>query len=160
MRLEDAIYRTVHKDLEVLATRMGMSPNTMQHKANPNVDNAYFRPRELTEIMDFQRDYSILHAMAGELGGQFVEPKDFANVSDEALLDMFASLMAGIGEFASDFKRAWADGSLNGKEFKRLCIDLYQVKQVCAELELRMATMVERRPAANVERLVPGKGRA
>lgn len=158
MRVEDAIYKTVHRDLEVFATRMGMSPNTMNHKANPNREDAYFRPRELITLMQLSGDYSILHAASAELGGQFVEPKNYANVSDAALLNMFTALMARNGEFADDFQRAWDDGSLSEKEFTGLCDDIYQVKQVCAELQLRMAAMVERRPpVANVERLVPAK---
>lgn len=164
MRLEDAIYQTVHRigcaELAVkLSTREKTeSGSTVNHKANPNDATHYFRPRELVSMQVFTQDYAITHAMADELGGQFIEPANFAHLSDEALLDLFASLMAQSGEFAGDFKEAWRDGRLSAKEFKTLCEDLYQVKQVCAELQARMATMVQERPrVVALEKVRPGK---
>lgn len=161
MKIEDAIYNTCHEyGIEQLALNFGASKNTVQHKANKHDPKHYFTPRELVSIQAHTRNFSIAHAMAGELGGQFIEPANFAHLGDEALLDMFAKLMARCGTFAGDFQTAWADGRLDMKEFSAICNDLYQVKQVCAELESRMATLVETRPravaGANVERFRPG----
>ena len=159
MRLEDAIYSTVHGyGTDLMAARLGASANTVQHKANPHDATHYFRPRELVSIQAFAQDYAIAHAMAGELGGEFIAPAHFAHLSDEALLDLFASLMASCGAFAGDFKAAWSDGRLSTPEFTALCGDLYQVKQVCAELQARMATMVDARPrVVALEKVRPGK---
>ena len=159
MRLDDAIYQTVHKvGAEEMAIKLNASPNTVQHKANPNDATHYFRPRELVAMQVFAKDFSIAHAMAAELGGEFVEPANFAHLSDESLLDLFASLMAQSGEFAGDFKEAWRDGRLSAREFATLCADLYQVKQVCAELQARMATMVQTHPrVVPLEKVRPGK---
>lgn len=164
MRLEDAIYQTVHRigcaELAVkLSTRdKAESASTVSHKANPNDAAHYFRPRELVSMQVFTQDYAITHAMAEEVGGQFIEPAQFAHLSDEALLDLFASLMANCGAFAGDFRQAWSDGRLCGREFQALCDDLYQVKQVCAELQARMATMVDARPrVVALEKVRPGK---
>lgn len=157
MKIEDAIYSTVHSfGLEELAVKLGMSRNTLQHKANPHDEGHYFRPRELVAIQALTRDFAIAHAMAGELNGQFIEPANFAHLSDEALLDLFTGLMAQVGDFSRDFRVAWANGSLTPKEFSGIRDDLYKVKQVCAELEVRLATLVETRPkVASIKRIRP-----
>lgn len=147
MRVVDAIYQTVAKaGADVLAAHMGMPVSTLRKKADFKNTTHYFRPEELVALQAFAGDYSINHALAAELGGQFIEPGNFANVSDQALLSLFTSLMARNGDFAKDFQKAWDDGSLSPKEFQSLRGDLYQVKQVCAEIEARMASMVEERP--------------
>ena len=161
MKLEDAIYSCVHRfGLEELAIKLGMSKNTLQHKANPHDESHYFRPRELIAVQAFSRNYAIAHAMAAELGGQFIAPANFAHLSDEALLDLFTDLMAKVGDFSKDFRVAWADGSLSLKDFRELHDDLYQVKQVCAELEARLQMLIETRPkVASIERIRPGYGK-
>ena len=161
MRLEDAIFLTAHEfGIEVLAAKWNASRNTVQHKANPNDAAHYFRPRELVDLQTFAQDYRIAHAMAGELGGQFIAPANFAHLSDEALLDLFTGLMGQVGDFSKDFRDAWSDGRITPREFGAIRDDLYRVKQVCAEIEARMATLVETRPkaavGANVERIRPG----
>lgn len=161
MKLEDAIYHTAHDfGIDELALKLGASRNTVQHKANPHDATHYFRPRELVAIQALARDYRITHAMAEELGGQFIAPANFAHLGDAALVDLFAGLMERIGAFAADFRTAWADGRLDQKEFGGIRDDLYKVKQVCAELEARMATLVARPKvhdgAHNVERIRPG----
>ncbi len=67
----DAIYHTVHGypgGVAALAVRMGVSANTLTHKANPNNATHHMRPDELVAIQDFSGDYSVLHAMAAALG--------------------------------------------------------------------------------------------
>ena len=69
--VEDALYHTVHGfpgGVACLAQRMGMSANTLTHKANPNNDTHHARPRELVAVQHLSGDFSVLHAMAAELG--------------------------------------------------------------------------------------------
>lgn len=69
--VEDALYHTVHGfpgGVACLAQRMGMSANTLTHKANPNNDTHHARPRELVAVQHLSGNYAVLHAMAAELG--------------------------------------------------------------------------------------------
>jgi hypothetical protein len=157
MRIADAIFNLVLKaGAGVLAAHMNMPESTMYKKADIKNTTHFFRPEELVAVQVFANDYSINHAFAEAVGGQFIEPANFAHLSDEALLDLFTSLMQRNGIFAGDFQQAWSDGRITPKEFNQLCSDLYQVKQVCAELQSRMGTMVDERPRP-VEKVRPGK---
>lgn len=164
MKTETAIYETAHRiGIEELAVMLSSpqkreSANTMQHKANPHDPSHYFTPRQLVTMQAMSGSYSIMHAMAAELGGQFIEPKRFAHLSDDKLLELFTTLMVRNGDFAGDFQRAWADGSLTPKEFAAINDDLYQIHQVCAELAARMVLLVDERPkrTVNVANIRPG----
>lgn len=71
LTVADAVYHTVHGypgGVVALAARMGMSANTLTHKANPNNDTHHMRPDELVAIQVFSSNYAVLHAMAAALG--------------------------------------------------------------------------------------------
>lgn len=71
MSIDDAIYHTVHGypgGVAALAARMGMSPNTLTHKANPNNTTHHLHPRELVAMQYLSGDATVLHAMAAALG--------------------------------------------------------------------------------------------
>ena len=71
LSVEDAAYHTVHGypgGVAALAVRMGVSANTLSHKANPNADTHYLRPDELVAIQALSGNYAVLHAMAHALG--------------------------------------------------------------------------------------------
>lgn len=71
MSVDDAIYHTVHGvpgGVAALAARMGMSHDTLTHKANPNNSTHFLRPHELQAVMQFSGNASALHAMAAHLG--------------------------------------------------------------------------------------------
>ena len=71
MSIEDAIYHTVHSypgGVTALAARMGVSPSTLTHKANPNNATHHLHPRELVTLQHMSGNAAVLHAMAGALG--------------------------------------------------------------------------------------------
>lgn len=71
MSVPDAIYHTVHGypgGVAALAARMGMSANTLTHKANPATGSHYMRPDELVTIQLFGGNAAVLSAMAAALG--------------------------------------------------------------------------------------------
>ena len=71
MSVEDAIYHTVHNSpggVTALAARMGVSPNTLTHKANPNNATHHLHPRELVTLQHMSGNAAVLHAMASQLG--------------------------------------------------------------------------------------------
>ncbi len=149
MSLASAIYDTVHEyGVEEMAAALGRSASTVQHMANPHAATHNFPPLDLVKIQQRSKNYAISHAIAAALGGTFVEPADFRNIADDALLDMFLTMSRRVGDFAADFQKAWADGRLDRGEFEAIKADLYGVKQIADELELRMAPMVEGGPRA------------
>ncbi|MBP3980856.1 phage regulatory CII family protein [Acidovorax sp. JG5] len=71
LTVEDAIYHTVHGHpggVAALAARMGVSPNTLTHKANPNNTTHHLHPRELVALQHMSGNAAVLHAMASQLG--------------------------------------------------------------------------------------------
>jgi hypothetical protein len=71
MTVQDAAYHTVHGypgGVAALAVRMGVSANTLTHKANPNNDTHHLRPDELVAMQALSGNYAVLHAMAAALG--------------------------------------------------------------------------------------------
>ena len=71
MTIADAIYHTVHAypgGVAALAARMGVSANTLQHKANPNNTTHYMHPQELVALQHFSGNVAVLMAMAAALG--------------------------------------------------------------------------------------------
>ena len=71
MSIEDAIYHTVHNypgGVTALAARMGVSPNTLTHKANPNNATHHLHPAELVAMQQLSGNAAVLHAMAAALG--------------------------------------------------------------------------------------------
>ena len=71
MSIDDAIYHTVHGypgGVVALAARMGVSPNTLTHKANPNNATHHLHPAELVAMQQLSGNAAVLHAMAAALG--------------------------------------------------------------------------------------------
>ena len=143
MRVEDAIYDTVHEGgVERAAVRLKQSASTVNHKANPHQPHN-FSARELIKLQAHFNDFRITHAMAAELGGVFVESADYSHLGDMELLDNFMRLVASLGTYSEEFRAAWADGRLTPSEFAQLKDTGYMLKQHLAEFEARLSDMVE-----------------
>ena len=71
LTVADAIYHTVHGypgGVVALAARMGVSANTLTHKANPNNTTHHLSLAEAVALQVVSGDAAILHAMAKVLG--------------------------------------------------------------------------------------------
>lgn len=76
MNVLDAAYDTVHQypgKSDALATRMGMTGALLRGKVNPNSDRNRLALEEADEMMGKTGDYRILHALAANHGGIFVQ---------------------------------------------------------------------------------------
>jgi hypothetical protein len=107
----DAVYNTVHcypGGVTALAARMGMSPNTLTHKANPNTNTHQPNPRELIDMQVFSGNYSVLHAMAEALGHTCTRATPDQSGGDP--VDTFTRLQVA----HADFCRSVADALLLG----------------------------------------------
>lgn len=109
--IQDAIYNTVHGypgGVAALAARMGMSANTLTHKANPNTVTHQPNPRELIAMQVFSGNHSILHAMAEALGHTCTRATPDQSFGDP--LDTFMRMQSEM----ADFSRAIADAVRDG----------------------------------------------
>ena len=102
MSVLDAIYHTVHGypgGVAALAVRMGMSANTLTHKANPNNPTHYMRPDELVAMQDLSGNLAFLHAMAAALG-QVCTPA-VPDQSDGDPVEVFMLQQRAQGEYSA-----------------------------------------------------------
>jgi hypothetical protein len=109
----DAFYNTVHGypgGVAALAARMGMSPNTLTHKANPNTASHHASPRELIDAQLFSGNFAVLHAMADALGHTCTRATPDQAGGDP--VDTFTRMQVAY----ADFCRATGDALLRGDE--------------------------------------------
>lgn len=126
----DAFYNTVHGypgGVAALAARMGVSSNTLTHKANPNTTTHQANPRELVSVQVFTGNFAVLHAMAEALGHTCT-----LATPDQSGGEPVDTLMRLHSAFA-DFVRATADavhdgdGALSSAQVRRADHDAQEV---------------------------------
>ena len=121
-RLDQAIYTTVHDypgGATAMAPRIGVGVGTLQNKANPNMEHQ-LNLREAIAIQQLTGNYSILHALAEQLGHCAYQLCQFEDVSDVELLDLYASYHAQIGELAEVIRSSLADGRISKRELETI----------------------------------------
>ena len=120
--IQDAAYHAVHEypgGADALAMRMGMSPNTLRHKVNPNNTTHHLTLREAVTIQELSNNHAILHSMADALG--YVCTKATPGDDNAPPLDVLAGLHAEL----ADLHRAVADalrenGSVSINQMRRI----------------------------------------
>ena len=134
MSIEDAIYHTVHTypgGVQALAARMGVSANTLTHKANPNNATHHCHPRELVTMQHMSGNTAILHAMAHALDR--VVSLKMPDRSNGDPVDAYMRLQV---EWA-DLLRALADPLTTGKPVTRN--ELRRAEYHAAEVQSALA---------------------
>ena len=102
LTVPDAVYHTVHGypgGVVALAARMGVSANTLTHKANPNNDTHHMRPDELVAMQALSGNCAVLHAMAAALG--FVCTPSVPDQSDGDPVEAFMLQQRAQGEYSA-----------------------------------------------------------
>lgn len=102
LTVPDAVYHTVHGypgGVVALAVRMGVSANTLTHKANPNNDTHHMRPDELVAMQALSGNYAVLHAMAAALG--YVCAPAVPDQSDGDPVEVFMLQQKAQGEYSA-----------------------------------------------------------
>lgn len=122
MSIDDAIYHTVHGypgGVVALAARMGMSANTLTHKADPNNNTHFMRPRELLAVQHLSGNKAILRAMERVLmpAGPDVDECDPV----EAVMRLQCAVADFVRALADPLARyaAGGDGYVSGNEMRR-----------------------------------------
>lgn len=140
MNVIDAAYKTVHNPKNggspALAARLGMSPNVLNSKVNPNCDTHHLRLDEAMTIMEFNDDTSIIQAMAHQLGGVFCKVDAAASEGD--LLMTVLSTGACQGEVVAEMHKALEDGRIDCSEYKALTAKIQQSMVTLRALQLQL----------------------
>lgn len=128
--VDDAIYHTVHGytgGVVALAARMGMSHDTLTHKASVTNTSHFLRPRELQAVMYMSGNASALHAMADHLGYTCTAATPDQSGGDP--VDAFMRLQLA----HSDLVRAVADPIAHGGDVSRN--EIRRAEAMAAELQ-------------------------
>jgi hypothetical protein len=95
-----AAYDTAHcyeGGVKELAKRMSVNPNTLTHKVNPENGTHHLTLRDAIEMQWQSRNFSILHAMAGELGHTCSRATPVYSVGDP--LDTLVRMQVAYADF-------------------------------------------------------------
>lgn len=143
----DAAYRTVHDypgGAGSLAPRLGVSSaRVLDNKVNPNQAHHKLTLDEAVDAMVLSGDVRILHAIASRVAHVAIPVCHFDGVSDEALLDVYTTLIAELGNFSATFHDALADGRITRDELGRLRADLRAFERAGEELLNRAEQLVD-----------------
>lgn len=97
----DAAYHTAHGypgGVRALAARIGMSPNVLQNKVNPNQESHHLTLAEAVTLMDVTDSDAILLAMAAHRGYDLIRTLPANTDSLEALYWQYAAKHAELLE--------------------------------------------------------------
>ena len=155
LSVADAIYHTVHGypgGVSALAARMGVSANTLTHKANPNNATHHLHPQELVALQHLSGDASVLHAMAAALGFACTRalPDQAGGSAVEAVMRLqcaFADFMRAVADPLARMESGGATWATN--------TELRRAAELAGDLQAEIGHMVaclraHKRPAPRV----------
>jgi len=120
----EAAHHTVHKCIaggaEALASELGITPATLSNQVNAKQTTHKFGLEDSIYVQLRTHDFGILLQYAAALGHTVVPVGDFNGVSDMELLTLYSEWHAELGDVNKAVKKAFADGKLKRKEFKRI----------------------------------------
>jgi hypothetical protein len=142
----DAFHQTVHAapgGCEAIAHRMGMSPQVLRNKANPNSETNKPTLDEADRLMGLTGDFRILEALAQNHG--FVLTKiDEQPASDMAVLESMSGLWQEFGNFGREVHEALADGRIEQHEIKEIDVALFTFFRLAMQVRSRLNGMAEK----------------
>jgi len=108
-----------------LARKLGVSPNVLGNKLNPDQEFHKLSLGEAVAITELTGDDIILQAWCQQRGGVFVKlPDDVA--SDEELSDQLMRLSEELGSALGEIRHARTDGVIDQVEFESIKTKLMQ----------------------------------
>jgi hypothetical protein len=114
MSVQDAIYHTAHKcqgGIQVLASRMGKSVDTLNHKVNPNNTTHHTTVEEALQMQEFSGLPWILQAEAARLGYNVIKSVPASTDDPHALYWQMNALVADLQHAVSDAFAAGVTGN-------------------------------------------------
>jgi|GEM_PF-4037313 len=112
-----------------LALFMGKDPQGLRNKLNFNSENAHLYVQEFEQIVDFtDTNFSVAEYFAAKCNAVVVKLPTINDGGDMCLLDSYMQIMKEMGDLATEFQKAYADGDIDRKEFKRIANEVSGVQ--------------------------------
>ncbi len=150
----DALFHTAH-DFEggvpALAQRMGMSASVLNKKVKQGIESHKPLLTEAVAIQSIARDYRVLHAMAFTLNHAAVEMPEIPDLSDMGIMDAYMEAAEADAIVVAEFRKAYADGQIDDKEFERIKAAQYEA------IGKRLAWLAE---IERITRMTPARGQS
>lgn len=130
MTIKHLAYRVGHEfpgSVAGLASLMGRGDVVLRNKLNPNSETHHLNIEEFEMMLDFaNRNQDAAEYFAAKAGGVFMKVPDVPE-SDLGLLDLFMGTTKELGDVASAFQSAYADGNYTNKEYEALSVEVDEV---------------------------------
>lgn len=124
MTIKYLAYRFAHEfagGAVALASLMGRGEKVLQNKLNPNSESHHLTIDEFSMLADFtNRNFDAATFFAEKINAVVVCMPDVVE-GDMALLDAYMQIVTEMGKLASEFQKAYADGTIDAQEYKRIC---------------------------------------
>ena len=132
MTIAHLAYRLAHEfngGAAALATMMGKGEKVLQSKLNPNTETHHLSIDELEMLADFtDGNIAVAEYFAEKSNAIVMLLPTIPDLSDMGLLDSYMAIMREFGELSSEFQKAYADGEITDKEFKRIAHEVSAVQ--------------------------------
>lgn len=106
-----------------LARKLGLSPNVLGNKLNPDQEFHKLSLGEAIAITELTNDNGILEAWCHQRGGIFLSLPDVVT-GDEELADQMMKLNEALGSAMCELRTARQDGVIDPFEFERIKAEL------------------------------------
>ncbi|WP_135276930.1 phage regulatory CII family protein [Methylotenera oryzisoli] len=130
MTIKHLAYRVGHEfpgSVAGLASLMARGDVVLRNKLNPNSETHHLNIEEFEMMLDFaNRNQDAAEYFAAKAGGVFMKVPDVPE-SDLGLLDLFMGTTKELGDVASAFQSAYADGNYTNKEYDALSVEVDEV---------------------------------
>lgn len=130
MTIKHLAYRIGHEfpgSVAGLASLMARGDVVLRNKLNPNSETHHLNIEEFEMMLDFaNRNQDAAEYFAAKAGGVFMKVPDVPE-SDLGLLDLFMGTTKELGDVASAFQSAYADGNYTNKEYDALSVEVDEV---------------------------------
>lgn len=146
MDVLDAFAHTVRAypgGAESLAPRLNMSAAVLRNKADRKKESNKPLLADADNLMAVTADYTILHSLAANHGGVFMQIDPEAPASDMALLELMAAIWRAGGDVGRAVEDTLADGRVEKRELVRVAEAIYRQIQTLKTLQKRLESMAE-----------------
>lgn len=124
-----------------LARKLGVSPNVLGNRLNPDQDFHKLGLGEAVAITELTNDNAILEAWCQQRGGVFVKLPEHVSC-DEELSDQLMRVSEELGAALGEIRHARADGVIDRTEFERIKAKLMNTVTEALALETVVAGQV------------------
>lgn len=144
--LPDLLYSVAHGNpggVVALAARLDKNPTVFQHKFNPNNSTHHLNPIEIEMVVDLCDANARFASFFADKAGKLLIDLVVTDGSDMCLLDGFLAVMKEMGDFSTEFQKAYLDHKIDAKEFKAIAREGRDVMSKMAGLLHRIEQVVE-----------------